>query len=448
MRKKLLLLLALASGFAAKSQNVLSLYNMKNIPQVVYANPAFLPMARVNVSIPGFGSTYAQVGKSSFVTKDVATVNDQGTLRLDVDKFLGGLEDENSLYAGVTAELIHIGFTSKKNYFFLGSQDRVVSEFLFPKSLAVLISEVYEDKGITNYHNINDTKLNYSHIRQYSFGWARRINKDVSIGANFKYLTGIMNVQTNSSAMVINGVTPDGNLSGLVNINMQTSGLTGYGDMINNPTDLLTTPAGYDNHGIALDFGIDYRINAKVKVAASVIDLLGSITWKDNVQNYVADSVRVDFNTVDWASIVSPKSGGGLEGIYDSIVSNIDPDQVNTSFTTAIPTKVIGSATYFLTPKIEATLIGQGIMYQDGFEPKIRIAIQGRVKRFLNYMVSYAVVDSQVEAANLGLGLSVNLGPIQIHALTDNIFDPYLFSSEFNPSLRFGINLTFGRDYL
>ena len=448
MKKKLLLFLALAIGIGAKSQNVLSLYNMKNIPQVVYANPAFLPMARVNISIPGLGSTYAQAGKSDFVTKDVADVDDNGTLRLNVDKFLDGLKDENSLYAGMSIELLHIGFTAKKNYFFLGSQDRVVSEFTFPKELAGLITEVYEDKGITGFHNINNTKVNYSHIRQYSFGWARRINKDLSIGANFKYLTGVMNVQTNSSALVINGITPDGDLSGLININMQTSGLTGYGDMVSSPVDLLTAPAGYDNHGIALDFGIDYRINPKIKVSASVLDLMGSITWKDNIQNYVADSVRVDFNTVNWASIVSPKSGGGLEGIYDSIVDNVDPEQSNTTFTTIIPTKVIGSFSYYLTPKIEATIIGQGIMYDSGLEPKLRIAIQGRVKRFLNYMISYAIIDSQEDIANLGVGLAFNFGPIQIHALTDNIFDPYLFSTEYNPSLRFGINLTFGRDYL
>jgi hypothetical protein len=444
--KRLLFIILLSVSTSLNAQNILSLYNMRHIPQVVYANPAFIPLGRVNVSIPGLGSTYAQIGKSNFVTKDVANVDASGTLRLDVDKFLEGLEDENILYAGASAELIHIGFSAGKNYFFMGSTDKITGEFAFPKSLAVLISEVYEAKGIEGFKTINDTKGQYSHVRQYSFGWARRINKDLNIGVNFKYLTGIMNVRTNSSGIVINGVTPDNELSGLIDINMETSGITEYKDL-GKPLDFLLAPAGYDNHGIALDFGIDYRINQKFKVSASVLDLMGTITWNDNVRNYVADSVRVDFNTVDWASVIAPKDGDGLTGIYDSIIANIDPSLAGKSFQTIIPTKVLGSFTYYLTPKIEATIISQGILYDGEVETKLRIGIQGRVKRFLNYMISYAVIDSQEEAANLGVGIAMNFGPIQIHALTDNIFDPLLFSSEFNPSLRFGINLTMGRDF-
>lgn len=440
--KKLLLVMLFGITSSLTAQNVMSLYNMRHIPQVVYANPAFIPLGRVNVSIPGFGSTYAQAGKSSFVTKDVASVDSAGTLRLDVDKFLNGLEDENSLYAGVSIEALYVGFSAGKNYFFLTSNDKITTEFRFPESMAILITEVYEDLGIPDkFREISGTKIQYQHVREYGFGWSRRINKDLNIGVRFKLLSGIMNVRTNTTGIVIEGITPNNELAGLINIDMQTSGLTEYVD------DPLKTLQGYNNYGYALDFGFDYRINPKIKVAASVIDLMGTINWKDNVQNYSADSVRVDFNTVDWASIIAPKKGDGLTGIYDSIVENIDPELVGVAYQTTTPTKVMASFTYYLTPKIEATIIGQGAFGDNIFEPRLRIGIQGRVKRFLNYMVSYAIIDSQEDPANLGVGLAVNLGPLQFHALTDNIFDPYLFSSSFNPSLRFGINLTIGRDY-
>jgi hypothetical protein len=415
---------------------------MRHIPQVVNANPAFIPLGRVNISVPGFGSSYVQAGKSSFVTKDVASVDSSGTLRLDVDKFLNGLSPENTVYAGFSAEALHIGFSAGKNYFFLSSNDRIDLEFQFPKSMAILISEVYEDLGIPDgYREINDTKVNYSHIREYSFGWARRINKDLNVGIRGKLLSGIMSVQTHSTAIVIEGVTPSNELSGLIDINMQTSGMQSYVE------DPLSSLAGYSNYGYSLDFGFDYRITRKIKVAASVIDLMGTVTWKDNVQNYKAEDVRVDFNTVDWASVISPRGGDGLTGMYDSIVSNVDPEAVDVSYQTTIPTKAMGSFTYYLTPKIEATIIGQGIFGDDFIETKLRVGIQGRIKRFFNYMVSYAIIDSQESYSNLGVGFALNFGPIQIHALTDNIFDPLLYSSEFNPSLRAGINLTFGRDY-
>jgi hypothetical protein len=417
---------------------------MRHIPQVVYANPSFIPLGRVNVSIPGLGSTYAQVGKSGFVTKGIANVDSQGTLRLDVDKFLNGLEDENLVYGGTTIEALHVGFSVGKNYIFLASNDKLSAEFLFPKSLAILISEVYEDLGIPNgYHVIDDTKVQYSHIREYSVGWARRINKDLNVGVRFKLLSGISNIQTNSTGIVIDSTRSDNELSGLININMQTSGITEF------TNDPLKAVAGYSNYGYAFDFGFDYRINQKFKVSASVLDLLGTVTWKDNVNNYKAENVRVDFNTVDWLSIISPGNGdGGIGSIYDSIVKNVDPSTANTSYETITPTKVIASGSYFITPKIEATLLGEGVIAKDYFQPYIRIGIQGRVKRFLNYMISYAIVDDREGFKNLGLGLALNLGPFQIHALTDNIFDPFLTTSKnFNPSIRAGLNLTIGRDY-
>lgn len=441
--KQLLLIILYGITTTLSAQNVLSLYNMRHIPQVVYANPSFIPLGRVNVSVPGLGSTYAQVGKSGFVTQGVANVDAQGTLRLDVDKFLNGLEDENLVYGGTTIEALHVGFSAGKNYIFLASNDKLSAEFLFPKSLALLISEVYEDLGIPNgYHKIDDTKIQYSHIREYSIGWARRINKDLNIGARFKLLSGISNIRTNSTGFVIDGSGSDNELSGLIDINMQTSGITEF------TKDPLKAVPGYSNYGYAFDLGFDYRINQKFKVAASVIDLMGTVKWKDNINNYEANNVRVDFNTVDWISIINPGDGNGLESIYDSIVENIDPTAASTPYETLTPTKVITSGSYFITPKIEATILGEGVIAKEYFQPYIRISIQGRVKRFLNYMVSYSVVDDKEDFKNLGLGLALNLGPFQIHALTDNIFDPFLTASEnFNPSIRAGLNLTIGRDY-
>ena len=85
--KKLFLIALLFLTIQGFGQNYLSLYNMRHIPQVVYANPAFTPLGRINVSIPALGSNFAQVGKSDFDV-DVAEVDNSGTLRLDTEKFL------------------------------------------------------------------------------------------------------------------------------------------------------------------------------------------------------------------------------------------------------------------------------------------------------------------------------------------------------------------------
>ncbi len=442
--KRLIIAMLLATANSLVAQNIMSLYNMRHIPQVVYANPSFIPLGRVNVSIPGFGSTYAQVGKSDFVTKNVAKVDEFGTLRIDVDKFLNSLEDENLIYASSTIEAIHIGFSVNKNYFFLASNDRISGEFVFPKEMATLITEVYNTKGINGSHQIQNTKIQYTHVREFSFGCARSVTKNLNIGARFKLLSGIGNIRTNSSGIIIENPGSDSDLSGSIDINMQTSGMTDYSDVYRDPLKAVT---GYSNYGYAIDFGFDYKLNSKMKVAASVIDLMGTITWKDNIKNYVAEDIPVDFNTVNWIDIFERDSTNAFIGIYDSIVANVDPSEENLSYETYTPTKVLASYSYYLTPKIEVTILGQGVFTRNEFEPRLRIGIQGRVKRFLNYMISYAIIDDQEEFNNLGVGFALNLGPVQIHALTDNIFDPLLYNNSFNPSLRVGLNLTMNRDY-
>ncbi|MGB0391869.1 MAG: DUF5723 family protein [Salibacteraceae bacterium] len=443
--RKLLLFLILAITNQVFGQNVLSLYNMKHIPQSVYANPAFIPLGRVNVSIPGLGSTYAQVGKSDFITKNVATVDDNGTLRLDVDKFLNGLENENLVYGGTSINTLHVGFSVNKNYFHLGSHDRVSGEFIFPKEMAALITEVYQENGIENGHEIQNTRVQYTHVREFSFGWARSINKDFSVGATIKVFSGLMNVRTNSSSIIINNPTPGNDLSGLIDIHMQTAGAEYYKTATENGEYIKVT-SNNANLGYALDVGFDYKINSKIKVSASALDLMGTILWKNDVKNYVAEDVEVDFNTVDWVDLISPGGGSGLNGIYDSIIANVDPTQEKIEYETYTPTKVNGSFTYYLTPKIEATVLGQGLFLKDEFDPRIRIGIQGRFKRFFNYMLSYSIIDSQMDYKNLGVGFALNFGPLQLHALTDNVFDPLLYESSFNPTLRVGLNLTMNRD--
>ena len=196
--KKLFLIALLFLTIQGFGQNYLSLYNMRHIPQVVYANPAFTPLGRINVSIPALGSNFAQVGKSDFDV-DVAEVDNSGTLRLDTEKFLNGLEDYNSVYANSSIEGLHVGFALGKNYFFLSGMDHVSAEYVFPREMAIFVTEVYNDLGVSGTYSIENIELNVSHYREYGLGWSRKFTDKMSIGARGKLLTGITNVTTNSS---------------------------------------------------------------------------------------------------------------------------------------------------------------------------------------------------------------------------------------------------------
>ena len=449
--KKILLVLFVLVSINVDSQNVMSLYNMRHIPQVTYANPAFIPLGRLNVSIPYLGSVAGHLGKSDF-TIDLEFNQVNGQERLDTEKFLNGLNDENQVYSDFSIEALYVGFTVGNNYFFLSSNDKIKGDLKFPKEMAYFITEVYEDYGIQDPLTIDNIEVNYTHYREYGFGWSRKINDKISLGARFKLLSGIISANSTTSG-VFKGVSLD-SISGLADVTIETSGVDNYSDEIsniNNIQDFLKSPyfglTGYNNYGYAIDLGFDYKINQKIKVSASVLDLFGNIGWKDNVNNYIVDSVEVNFGTTDIGDLFQSNSGNGLTDLLDSIVNNTDPTVAQRSFTTTIPTKIMGSFTYYIVPKLEVTLLGQGEFMTDQFTTRLKIGFQGRFKRFVNYMISYSIIDERTSAKNLGVGLALNLGPVQVYGLIDDVFDPFLFKNSFNPSVRFGLNLTFSRDY-
>jgi len=431
----------------------MSIYNMRHLPQVVYANPAFIPLARLNISIPYLGSNSAHLGKSDFTLNiEYNTVN--GESRLDSEKFLEGLNDNNLVYSNISIEDLYIGFTIKNNYFFLTANDKVSADFNFPRDMAYFITEVNQDLGFPISGRLENIGLHYTHYREYGLGWSKKINDKVSVGARFKVLAGLISAQSLTSGVFEDG-TSGKDISGMVDVSIRTSGIENYQDEIRNISnieDFLKSPfvgfTGMNNLGYGLDLGIDYRINQKLKVSASAIDLFSKIEWQTNVKNYIAESVPVEFNTTSWDSIIDlTNRGNGLSTFLDSIQKNTDPTLAQKTYSTIVPTKVMASFTYYLTPKLEATILGQGEFTNNYFTPRLRIGIQGRFKRFINYMLTYSIIDERASVKNLGAGLVLNLGPVQIYGMIDDVFDPFLFKNSFNPSLRFGLNLTFGRDY-
>lgn len=433
--KKLIFLFVFGFSTSAFGQNVLSLYNMKHIPQTVYANPSFIPLGRLNFSIPLLGSHYAQIGKSDFGTE----INPSG-IDFNTETFLNSLKDENSVFGTTDIELLHVGFTIGKNYIFVNATDKVRSEFGFPKEMAIFISEVYQDTGINNPINISNPEFQYTHAREYGIGWARVINEKLNVGVRAKMLMGISNFRTNSLQITATGENSQGEIVGTFNSDVHTSGIETY---FENPTELIYAT---NNLGFSFDVGSEYDINEHFTVALSVLDIGGTINWKSEVKHYNDTDEPFAVQTIDWDDISTAKGAfNEITNFFDTLVSQSDYDST-TTYSTTTPTKILGSISYKIRPKLEATLLSETVFHENHTEAYLRIGIQGRIKRFLNYMVSYAIIDDNVDPTNLGLGFAVNFGAVQIHALTDNIFDPFLFTTSYSPSLRFGVNITVGRD--
>lgn len=281
--------------------------------------------------------------------------------------------------------------------------------------------------------------MEFSHVREYSLGWAKEINPKLSIGIRGKLLSGISSLYIDSLTFDLEPPQANSDFFAIMTLNAHTSGLSAY---TTNPARIIT---GYDNYGYAMDLGFEYKITKKFKVAGSVIDLGGTIYWEDNVNDIQITTRNINLDPQVWIDSSGIHLKDLANSIYDSVFQDIKSDP-STTYISTTPTRFNGSVSYNLNPNLEATALTQISFYPDYFDSKFILGFQGRVKRFFNYMVSYTLPNGQTPPANLSLGLALNVGPIQFHIFSDNILFASNLDAAIQPSIIFGVNLTFNRD--
>jgi len=434
-------------GFGQKN---MILYNMRHVPQSVYANPAFIPTSRVNIAIPVAGGINLTASRNDFETRDL--FNDvNGELEFDVQRFVDGLDRENFIQTTLNTDLFHVGFSSGQNYFHINVTERVNMEIVFPKDAAILIREVWESEDLVELVgqnvNIDNFRVNQYHLRELGIGWARNINSKLSVGATYKLLYGVSSIETKSSALVLDTDLQSVNdtISGLASFDLNSSGVNDYWE--ENYDRLLVANR---NFGHAIDLGFRYTPNELFEFSGAAIDLFSSIRWKDNVRNYRADGLGIEITPVGFESIVNRSDTSiysAIETLVDSIGEQIDENPSFESYQTDLPTRINLYAGYNILPKVQVGLLSQNLFYKSDSRFYLKAQVNARFKRFLQAQFSYALLDEDEAITNIGLGLSVNAGPVQFYVMSENFLAPVYYHDNLNPTVMFGLNLTFVRDY-
>ncbi len=426
------------------------LYNMSHVPQSIYTNPALTPTSRVNISIPALGGVNLSASRNDFQTKDVFDENN-GEFTFDVQKFVEGLEDDNFIQTSLTLDLLHIGFASGQNYFHFNVSERFNMETIFPKDAAILIEEVWDSDDLEDLLGrnvrIENLQVNQYHVREYGFGWARSINNKLSVGIKYKLFYGVSSVKTNSSALILDTdfQTLDDTLSGFASFDLNTSGVNDYWE--DNYENLVSANR---NFGHAIDIGFQYKPNELLEFSGAAIDLFSGVKWKNNVRNYRAEGIGVDITPISFESIVNREDTNvyqAIETFVDSLGEQLEIDPTFESYSTDLPTRINLYAGYNIMPKLQVGLLSQNLFYQGKSRFYLKGQLNAQLKRFLQAQFSYAILDEDEAVTNIGLGFSVNAGPVQFYAMSENLLAPLYYHDNLNPTVMFGLNLTFVRDY-
>ncbi|MBK9800144.1 MAG: OmpA family protein [Bacteroidetes bacterium] len=441
------------------AQQNLTLYNLKAIPQSNYINPGILPESRVNIGLPIISSLYLNKSNSGFKLNDLIQKGSNGSTQIDFANMIGKLSDNNYFALALQTDLLSANFKVKENYFSLNSSYKVNWRVRYPKDL---LNFIWQGNGASLGEELHfNLGLDATTYLEYGLGYSREIGDKLSLGIRVKYLSGIANISTNKSDITLTTNPQTYDITATSDIVFNTSGI------VDNPFDglgLNDVITKLHNRGYGIDFGGSYKVNDLITVNASVLDL-GSIKWNFAPTNYVSGNPNATFTYqgIDLNTFVNDSTSidKAVELVFDSLNATFALDTLHRSYKTKLGPQIYAGAQYSLGEQSSVSLLLQGHFFDKKLHPALALSYNYKIDKYLNGSINYSMFNRSY--MNIGLGLAVNLGPVQLYAVSDNVLGLFVYNkynvtnddgkktsitypgNTKNLNLRVGLNLTFGR---
>ena len=402
-------LLSTAMGF---SQGNFILYNSDFIPQSNYVNPGTMPQSKINIGLPVISSIYSSFGNNGFNLNDVFTSSGS----LNMTNLIANLKPSNYLTYNLQVDLLSFGIRVKDvNYFSFNLTEKGDVWFKYPKDLMSLL---WNGNGAYLGQTMNiDFGLNATHYREWGFGWTHEQNEKLTYGGRFKLLNGLENFSGKASGTLTTSAS-DFSITGSSNVKLNSSIDTGNYSHFN-PTSYLLD---FQNFGMGADLGASYKYNDQFTFSASILDL-GFINWKTNPSNYVSQNPggTATYSGVSLNGLLSNSQqlSNSFTKMGDSLQKTFNINTTHTKYTTFIPAKIYLSGNYKLNPVNSVGLLLFGEVIDATLHPGLTVSLSSHIGTSMSSMLTYSMYNSAYNI--VGFGFSLNMGPVQVYALADNI---------------------------
>ncbi len=447
------LIAAITSVQQIQAQNFFE-YNNRHLPQSHTINPAFIPQYKFSLGMGYFsaGMDLAGGNLNSFFNASETQVQTISRLINEDEKQIG-LDNQlstNLFFAGLRLKKSYMSFSSSMNY---------QGSIRIPKDLFGLMflgNGAYIDRDA----NLDFSGTEFMAYNQNQFSYGRFINNKLSIGANVGILNGIAHVGLNQARL---GITTDTGTSSIYSIGINGQ-MQGNASLFGLDFGQLSSDSSYrenldqiiennlnnfdlgSNRGYNFGFGFTYRPIEKLRISGSVQNL-GYIKWKNGAQNFSMPNFNWTFNGLD-TNQIDQIGGNGTNNvtkeITDSLLNklSINSNSVE-SYTTNLKPRYVLSAEYFLTPRTQVQWIGGFGFGVKGDKVMNTLSINQELGEWVDIRGSFTLVDDK--ASRVGLGMSLNLGPVQAFFNINNFLVVSNWDKAKNISGMVGFNLNIGR---
>lgn len=430
VKKNILLALIVVSSFCLKAQQSTQLGAFDFLPQSVYANPARMPLAKVNVGIPGISQLHFNHSNNFFVPNRYLETTSTGNTRINPKRIIDEMGEFAFVRQELDIELFHVGIRIKQHYAYASIRERIQFGINLPVDIFNLgvygnmNSEVFDNNTV----HLTGLGVNGIHFREYTLGYNFGIEEKWRFGGAVKYLYGMENIHSAKSNLQLrtDPHTYDMYLNGGVEV--RTAGLVEKdGKMIHE--DIKNYLLNLNNHGVAINVGGIYKHNEKLILEFSAHDI-GFIKWQNNIANYGTNDANFKFEGVDLTDFIFVKGddfGDAFDNKVDSLLNAFkgiyDLEQSEESYNTFLNGYLRYGGSYILLPSekfagkawfnIYHGLHSKYIPFTAtlGYTQNVGKTIQAGVQFSKKHRLPVAI----------GFGGVLNAGPIQFHLLVENI---------------------------
>ncbi len=465
----LLLAVMLTDAAAQYSQ---SLYFM-NLPQRNSLNPALRPTNRLYIGLPALSGVTVNLDNNFINMSDLfigGVISDSTVTFLEpgehLDRLVAGLKDKNSVEMQASVQLFGLGFSVGKDLWVtLDLTERAEANFVLPGELirlGIRGNDAYAGQSI----DLSSLRAGVKYYHEIGVGLSKNLTERLRLGVRGKLLFGVATatLDNNDFRLRVNEdythtlfadmsfrmsgpvravMNPDGTLD---NVSIDDSRFETTKDKIS-----LLTNTG--NPGFGIDLGMEYRITDRLSVSGAVTDL-GFIRWRTD-RTTLFTKTQFEFNGLTMQDVYDESLDFDelINYTLDSLQNTFYQEAGSDPFVTYLTPGVTVAASYSPVKAFTFGVLSHTRFIGRQVRESMTLSANMNIWNALSATCSYTAVNHRYD--NLGAGISLRGGAMQLYALVDNIPVRWTKVSSGNDSFpvpddwntlhaRVGMNIMFG----
>ena len=448
-KQQLFICLALGLSGFAKAQTGFE-FNNRHLSQSANINPAFLPQYKLTLGVgnafeayhPGFNINTFFNSAADATTTIRNIINDP--------KVNLGVSFDNR------TEMFQFGFKSKRSYFTFNSSNQTLGQINIPKDalgMAMFGNQEYFGKRAN--FDLSGTEFMSYFENKISYG--RAISNKLNVGISYSSIIGIAHanlktayayLETDTNNTTIYQMKMGGAFDAQTSL-MGLSVMKALNDSNYNAQSaiedaFLSNPSS-SNRGNALGFGFVYRANKKIQISGAMSNI-GKITWNVGAESHQMSDKPWTFTGLDTSITNDLKNVTVQDLLLDSFAQAFDNHSTQlASYETKLHSRYTLGLEYFLSPRTYFQFVYGGGYGVKGDKSFTSINAHKELGEWVDLRLSYTLYDFSNAQHNVGVGMSMNLGPIQPWISLNNVSGLMAYDKSHYQSIRVGLNINIGQ---